>query len=356
MIEIKTADQIEADMLNEMSKKYEKSDGFLTRSIIKSESIELSVIHQLVKDIVKMFNVDNLEGEELEAVVYDRTGITRKPATKAKVQLTITGNAAIAVGDMFSTSNNIVFISTESKAIVASGTIIAECSEYGILGMVGAESITEMPVTITGVQSVTNLEPSYDGFEAESDEALRERYYIFLRTPATSGNIYHYQLWASQVTGVGRAKIFSLWNGPNTVEVVIIDSNMQPASSDVVNEVQTYIDPLENQGAGYGQAPIGAYCTVNSATALNIDINVDVDLMEGIELIDVQPEIETKITNYLRDIAFEKDYVSYAMIGSKILEVEGVLDYQNLTLNSLVASNIPIGNHEVATLNSVVIT
>ncbi len=356
MIEIKTADQIEADMLNEMSKKYEKSDGFLTRSIIKSESIELSEIHQLANNIVKMFNVDNLEGEELEAVVRDRTGITRKTATKAKVELTITGNATITVGDMFSTSNNIIFTSTEAKVIMASGTIIAECSEYGILGMVGAESITQMPVTITGVETITNSEPSHDGFEAESDEALRERYYIFLRTPATSGNIYHYQLWASQVTGVGRSRVFPLWNGPNTVEVVVIDSNMQPASSDVVNAVQTYIDPLENQGAGYGQAPIGAYCTVTPATAVNIDINVDVDLMEGIELIDVQPEIETKISEHLKEIAFQKNYVSYAMIGAKILEVEGVLDYQNLTLNSLVASNIPIGNHEVAVLNSVVIT
>jgi hypothetical protein len=43
------------------------------------------------------------------------------------------------------------------------------------------------------------------------------------------------------------------------------------------------------------------------------------------------------------------------MIGAAILNVEGVVDHQNLTINGLIASNIPLEDDETAILNSVVV-
>lgn len=61
------------------------------------------------------------------------------------------------------------------------GTILAECTQVGNIGMVGANSITEFPITITGFTEVNNSNPSFDGFEEETDESLKQRYYESLK-------------------------------------------------------------------------------------------------------------------------------------------------------------------------------
>jgi len=168
--------------------------------------------------------------------------------------------------------------------------------------------------------------------------------------PITSGNIYHYKKWALEVTGVGNARVVSLWNGDNTVKVIIIDANSQPANSTLINAVQTHIDPSGN-GRGQGQAPCGAYCTVVSATALNLAITANVVYLAGMTKADVDLAINTNIINYLKSIAFNQTYVSYAKIGDLILNTTGVTDYNNLLVNSSNA-NVAISDSQVAILTS----
>ena len=77
------------------------------------------------------------------------------------------------------------------------------CTTAGIVGNVGVNSITKMPVTISGVTSVTNATPTSGGYDEEVDNDLRERTYSKIRTPGTSGNINDYRNWALSVEGVG---------------------------------------------------------------------------------------------------------------------------------------------------------
>jgi uncharacterized phage protein gp47/JayE len=359
---IKTQEQLNTDMLTNISDDYEKSTGYLTGDFIKTGSIELSKIYLVIQELINKVNVDNLTGDELTRYVFQRKGIKRKQATRAKTLLTITGNATINKGDLFATFNNVQFISLETKVINEAGTIEVECSQTGSVGMVGANSITLMPITIPGIIKVTNLVASYDGFEAETDDSVRNRYYEALQIPATSGNIYHYLKWAKEVVGVGNAKVFPLWNGDNTVKILIIDSNMQPASIDLVNQVQEYIDPkgIDNStwGTGTGQAPIGAYCSVESVTGLNIDIDVDVDIASEYTLEEVKTNILNNVSDYLKGIAFSPtiNYVSRARTGQLILESEGVLDYTNLYVNGSLIDNVIVGPEEVAIIGEVTVS
>lgn len=357
---IKTEQEINKNMLDNIDDKYEKSQGFLTADLVKTSSIEFEDIYLMLQHVILKFDVDNLHGEELRKFVYDRKGIEWHRATFAKAILTIVGDCKIKQGDMISTPNNIIFVSVEDKEINGQGQIKAQCTKSGSIGMVGANSITQMPITIAGVTSVTNEQPSYDGFEEETDESLRERYYTALRTPATSGNIYHYRQWALEVAGIGKVKIFPLWQGANTVQVLIINDNMQPASQDLINVAQDYIDPKgetgEKWGGGYGMAPIGAYLTVDSATAKEINISVDVDLEQGYSIESIKIDIENKLIEYFKSIAFEKNYASNALVGTSIIGVDGVVDYRNLKINGLEATNIPIGEKEVAVLGNVVVS
>ena len=70
-----------------------------------------------------------------------------------------------------------------------------------------------MPVQIAGIVSVSNSNALTGGYDAETDEAYYERYLLRLQTPPTSGNQYHYRLWALEVTGVGGVQIYPLGHG-----------------------------------------------------------------------------------------------------------------------------------------------
>ena len=355
-----TVNEIFESLKSNMPSKYEKETaGFLTYDILKAVSIGNGDLYQVAKAIEEKLNPANLTGEELTRECLYRRGITRKAATKAEVTLTITGTGTITEGDLFSTANDLKFASLETKAITATGTILAQCTTTGIVGVVGANSITQIPVTIAGITAVTNLTASYDGFEEETDESLLERYLDDVQKPATSNNIYQFEKWAREIAGVGKVKVFPTWNGNNSVKVVIINDSMLPASNNLVDEVQEHIDPIDpaKWGKGYGQSAIGSYCTVAAGIEKTCNISATITKSNNYTTEQIQSAIVTAITNYFKDVAFHEaiNYVSYAKIAALIVGVDGVLDVSNVQINGGVV-NINLNADEVAVLGTVTIT
>ncbi len=70
----------------------------------------------------------------------------------------------------------------------------------------------------------------------------------------------------------------------------------------------------------------------------------------------VVASFEQLLSAHLKEIAFKQGYVSYAKIGSILLETPGILDHSDLTINGE-TSNIDIGataeNCEVAVAGAV---
>lgn len=343
-------------MLENINPEYDKSKGSFFYDATKPAAIEFLNAYSKIEDTKTKLYIENLEGKELERFINQRTGMTRKPATKASTIVTINGveGANIKKGDLVS-SDTVKFISLEDKVIDSTGVmnVLVECEECGTIGNLPVGAIKYFPMSIAGLTGVTNIEAINNGYDAETDYDLLKRYYEKIRTPATSGNKYHYINWAKEVIGVGDVKVFPLWNGDNTVKLIIIDSNKQPANSELVERVQNYIDPGVT-GLGEGQAPIGAFCTVVSATSKSINISVTIIKDENYLVEQIKTNIENSITEYLKDLAFNKsiNYVSYAIIGNQILNSEGVIDYSNLIINDG-TSNIIIGDEEVAVLGLV---
>jgi len=338
---------------------YEKDTaGFLTYEIIKVNAIELAIQETYTEALQSKLNPENMTLEELMIEARTRRGIIRKEATPAQVVLTVTGQGTVNEGDLFSTLNKVLFKANETIVINLIGTVKAECLEAGTIGMVGTESIIQIPVTLEGITGVTNLEASYDGFEAESRESLLERYLDDVRKPATSNNIYHFEKWAREVAGVGRAKVFPTWNGNNSVKVVILNDNMLPASVNLVSDTQTYIDPIDvsKWGKGYGQAALGSYCTIAAGTQKTCNVVATITKSANYTTEQIRLAIVEAITKYFQEIAFHEtiNYVSYAKISAIIVNIEGVLDVSSLTLNGTTA-NIILASEEVAVLGSVTI-
>lgn len=354
MIDYKTltAEEVHEEMLNNIPDDYLKIPGTFTNDLTKAQAIEDAKLQEQIKEIYKKLDIYNLYGEELEKYTFQRRGVKRKEAVNALGELTINGNAKIKIGNIFETENGVRFESIEDKEILKNGIINIKAVIPGTTGNVGANSITLIPISIPGITSITNLEQTHDGYNEETDDSLRERYLIEVQKPATSGNKYHYLQWAREVEGVGDARVFPLWNGNNTVKILIIDDNKVPGTEELKNKVQEYIDP-NIEGIGAGQAPIGAYCTVENATEKEININVSL-VLNNTTISEVKPLLEDTIKSYLKSIAFHKNYVSYALLSSYILSVPGIEEWRIFKINEKM-ENVQILENEVAVLGSVII-
>lgn len=352
----KTKDQILSDMLLNIGEQYDKTPGYIPRDLSSATAIEIEQLYDGLNQLMDSVDVDKMIGDALAKYISQRKGLIRKPSEKAVGQVLVKGTGRIKIGDLFETENGIQFESIEVKEIVVSDTVKIRAILGGAQGNSPIASITLIPITLQGITSVSNTSVTAGGYDCESDDELRERYYHAIRVPATSGNKYHYQLWACQCVGVGDSRIIPLWNGANTVKIILIDSNKQVASQALIDSVQLYIDPKgSNWGTGSGVAPIGSYCTVASASAKNLTISVSVTKDSNYTPQQIKDNITLSIANYLKTIAFKQSYVSYAKIGNTILDSLGVLDYTNLLVNSGVI-NVVVLDSEVAIAQTITIT
>lgn len=272
-------------------------------------------------------------------------GIFRRAATKALAVLTVKGTAGTNVpkGSLFATADGKNFLTQDAARLDANGTaqVKAEAQETGDKYNVEAGSIVKIPVSIYGVSSVTNEKAAYDGFDEESDSELLERLLFKVQQPATSGNPYHYRVWATEVEGVGGVKVVRLWNGNGTVKVIITDANNGIASDDLIAKVQSHLEE---------EAPIGATITVVSLTPVPVSIELKVTSGTG-----NADGIKQAVNRYFNQNVFNAEYVSYAHIGQIILDNEsttGVADYTALKINGGI-ENIPLTAEELPTVSEV---
>ena len=341
-------------MLAAMPDSYQKTIGFPTYDILAAAGIRMAVTEELLEETRRKLDPVNLTGDELEAYIYPRTGQVRNAATKAVGVLTVTGTGTVFAGELFESGGGIQFEATETVDVNGSASVSIQCTLAGTVGNLPAGSITRMPVQIAGIASVSNSDATHDGYDAETDDAYYNRFLVRLQTPPTSGNVYHYLSWALDVSGVGAAQIYPLGHGDNTVDVVLVDINGQPASSTLVKAVQDHIDP-DSRGLGEGEAPIGAYCYVSAATGVTLALSLQVTAMPGAVQSDVTQAIKDAVTAYFKSIAFRQNYVSYAQIAAAILDVPAVQDFANLTVNGGTA-NVSIADRQVAVLGEVTVT
>lgn len=338
-------------MLSAMPESYQKTVGFPTYDLLAAASIPMDEFAQELQETAAKLDPANLTGEELDSYIKSRSGLVRNPPTYASGMLQVTGTGTVTEGDLFESAGGIQFAATQTVVIDGSGEVPIRCTQPGAAGNLPAGSVTMMPVQIAGIVSVSNSDTFTGGYDAETDEAYYARYLLRLQTPPTSGNQYHYRSWALEVTGVGGVQIYPLGHGDNTVDVVIIDVDGEPADEELVERVQTHIDP-DSKGLGVGEAPIGAYCYVSAATGVELTLALQVTALPSADQGVVTAAIQAAVREYLKGIAFRLDYVSYAQISAAILEAEGVEDFSGLTVNGATA-NVAIGEREVAVLGEV---
>ena len=314
-------------------------EGAFNSDILTANSIEFEQAYNEMNLMMEASFAGTSWGQYLTMRAAE-FGVVRKEATAAVVNLKITGTAGSQVikGSLFSTTEDLRFYTISDSIVGFDGTVTvkAQCGTNGAVGNVAAATINKIPYSIPGIVAVNNDSAATDGYDAETDDELLVRYLLKVRTPATSGNTYHYQQWALSIAGVGQVKILPLWNGNGTVKVIIVDINNATASSTLIQAVADYIETVR---------PIGATVTVTSPVPLAIDIKADITGSGDID------KIKTSVNEYFKANGFGISYVSIARIGKTLLD-SGITDYDNLLINNQ-ADNIALSVDQLPTCGTV---
>lgn len=326
-----TYENILNNMLSRVPSNVDKREGSIIYDAIAPVAFKLTETYFNLSTFIDLFFVDTSTGEYLDKLCK-AFGVDRKQPTKA-VRKIIT-NGIIPIGSRFSISDiSYVVISKLSDT-----EYFVECEDFGSIGNLYSGPLT----SLNNLNVEAELSEIVDsGENIETDESLRERYYLKVRNPATSGNIYDYLNWALKVEGVGKAKIFPLWNGPGTVKVIIIDTDMK-IDTTLESRVYDYIETVR---------PIGAEVTVNSPIAHTIDISASIELDNSKTLGEVINLFRIELEQYIKYITFNINSLSYAKIGSMLLSTVGVKDYTDLAVNNQ-TGNIILTDEEVIVIDN----
>lgn len=186
-----------------------------------------------------------------------------------------------------------------------------------------------------------------EGENETPDDDIKTTYYQYINSTQSDGNVAQYEQWCKTYNGIGNYKVLPLWNGANTVKVSILNASNRVASDELIAEFQNYLDP-NTSGMGDGQAPIGSFVTVSTATEKSISVSADITMKSGY----TDPTaIDTAISNYFAEISYVKNIVPYMTLGAEILKVECVESIANLKVNGG-TSDITLDTEEIPTIGT----
>jgi uncharacterized phage protein gp47/JayE len=342
-------------MLSKVPDDVDKREGSIIYQTLSPCAFELAAAYYMLGYMFNLCFADTSEGEWLDRVVSD-FGITRRAATNSIRQINTfdsSGKALdVPMGSKFGI-NELTFTLTEK---IAAGQFKAVCSQTGTQGDVYSGAV--LPIdNINGLGSATLVStPLIPAADTETDDALRTRFYLYVRQAAFGGNIADYEQKTLAVEGVGSVKVFTAVDqGAGNVGVVIGDDNGDKATKMLIDKVQALMGTNGN-----GIAPIGHTVTVCTSTDLTVSVSAAIKLKIGASFEAVKPVVTKTITDYINNIGFNDTTVFYAKLVAAILNChDSIVDVGTVAMNGS-SSNITltktVSNYQVPVLGTVTVT
>lgn len=349
MFEDRTYENLMAEVIANAPRGIDTRQGSIFFDAVSGPVMQIAKLWTDLDLIFTMTTVATAAGDALDARASEY-GLYRLKATPAMYKAIFTGITP-QTGERFYYDG--LYFVLRSVTDAQGDHLVFEAEIPGESGNRIYEGTPAVPVnTIVGLISATFGEIYANGTDVEDDESLRRRVQEKLTGPAENGNKQHYKTWCESFDGVGQARIFPLWNGPNTVKAVLIDGEGKACSEELVRRVQEYVDPatkgytaqieektyVVGDGLGEGVANLGAHFTAVAAEELVINIEFKADLAHGALESAAQEEAEQALTEYLKELVLDaRDaadvVVRASTVGATIIGLQSVLDYAELTIN-----------------------
>ena len=338
MFENMTAQYLIDRLLSNVDDRLDKREGSVIYDALMPCAIELeNNYHQLDMVLEEAF-ADSASMEYLIRRAAER-GLLPRSATYAHMKAAFYG-AEIPIGNRYNCGLYNYQVEKKLDEALEGGAyyeVICETpgsapnTNLGILYPVSTDDY------VNGMQSAELCDVIVPGEDDEDQELFRERYFASFESASFGGNIADYKERVNALDGVGGVKVFPVWNGPGTVKLVIITSTYEAPNPEFVKDIQDQIDP-GLAGIGEGIAPIGHKVTVEGVESFEISVSADFTCTEGATFESVKSDMEEVLDQYFEELARSWEnstrlVVRTSRIEVRLLDVDGILDIQNLTVN-----------------------
>lgn len=355
MYEDQTENVILKRMLDKVPTNVDKREGSVIYDASMPAAIEFMLLYAGLDFFYKNTFGDTADREHLIERALER-GLKPEAATYARCKAKFTPETLdIPIGSAFS-YDDVNYIVAEK---VSAGIYFVDCDTSGTIGNKPAGTMIANDY-ISGLRTAELLEVTIPGENEEDTEVFRQRYLASFDSQAFGGNIQDYKEKIGKIQGIAGCKVYPIWKGGGSVRIVFMTSEYKPPTVDFVATVQEMIDPVPFNGQGVGIAPIGHTVTVEGVQNSAISIAMKLTAEQAPE--NYQTEIEGVIDAYFEELNVKwpetkvdrSDRVSntgltvrVAQIESRILGIAGVIDVENLSLNSS-DENLVLGVDELA--------
>ena len=199
------------------------------------------------------------------------------------------------------------------------------------------------------------------GEDDEDIELYREKVIKTFQTTAFGGNKADYRRFIDAIAGVGGCKPKRRASDSPWINIHVISSDYGVPSGDLINQIQTAVDPEQNSGEGDGMAPICHHVKIYACGSITVNVTTTISFDAGYSSATSQSLIESAVSSYLDELRqtwesreFEDTAVRISQIEAKILAVEGVLDVNDTRINGS-TSNLIMDYTKVPVFGGVVI-
>lgn len=378
-------------MLNRVSDKFDKREGSVIFDTHSPTALEFEILYVELNRMIAEGYGDTASREYLILRCKER-GIIPYPATYAVLKGTFTPATVDVIGKRFNLGS-LNYIVTEK---IADGEYRVQCETPGTVGNQYFGQLIPIEY-VEGLETATLTEVLIPGEDEEDTEDLRTRYFNSFDEKAFGGNVRDYIEKTNAIPGVGSTKVTRVWNGdirpadmiPNeivnewyegiigtvnptvkawleivysaaaakkltvggTVLLTILNSEYGVPTPELIQTVQTAIDPEQNAGEGYGLAPIGHVVTVKPADAVTINVKTTITFDVGYGWNNLQSSIDEAIQAYLLELRktwADNPYlvVRVSQIETRLLAIPGIVDIENTRINNK-TDNLTLGKYEV---------
>lgn len=340
MFEVMTYEQIMERMLARVPNNLDKREGSVIWDALAPAAMELESLYFVLQDFIKETFGDTASRPNLIRRASER-GIIPYRASKAILKGIF--DVEVPLGSRYSLDDLNYTVTKFIQHNTGTGLYEyqIECETPGRDG--GRKTGNLIPIDyINGLGRAEITELLIPGQDEEETEKLRQRYFDSFNMKAYGGNISDYKLKVHEIEGVGAVKVTPVWNGGGTVLLTILDSDFNQASPTLIKKVQDTMDPSKD-ARGLGVAPIGHIVTVQGTSNVAINIHTNITFEPNFSWPLVKLKVEEVVKNYLLDLrktwALKNEKVSnnlvvrVSRIEAKILDINGIMDIQNTTIN-----------------------
>lgn len=400
LFEDQTYENLLANAMARVSSTFDKREGSMVYNGVAPSMAELAQLYIGLDFVFTATYIATAPRDYLIERAKDR-GLSPKAASAAVFRAEF--NIEVPVGSRFSCEDLNFYVSermaNEDTDTGLSFKVVCETPGTVANDYTGALIPVEY---IDGLTAANIVELLIPGDDEEDTEVFRQRILDALQSQAFGGNQADYKQKVLSIDGVAAVKVHPVWNADTppaqfipsaevqawfnagmsgvtdtaakawitalynaalnkkltvggTVRLVVMAANNSAPSEELIEVVQTAIDPTQNAGEGAGLAPIGHIVKVDGVVLTTVNVSTNITLAAGWTVANAQPYLEEVIDSYFNELAeawesAQSLTVRISQIESRILQECSafVLDISGTKLNNgtgnivLGADNIPV--------------